>query len=70
MSNLKLEDFSPTQQRVIRYVKAALNQQAELGGHCRLPILSAARALVRRGILVEWRSSTFSPKDEKSEIWK
>jgi hypothetical protein len=60
---------SPTQQRVLRAVKHACNMQADLGGNGRLPIISAARALKRKGILIEWRTSSFAPKDRNAPIW-
>ena len=57
----KTKEPSALQMRILRNLYA--NHTAHLGGDGMAPVLSAARALVRKGLAVEARSSFFGITD-------
>lgn len=63
-------ELSVTQQKLLRFLKRQPNMQLMAGGYGRVPWLSSARALVRRKILIEYRTSTFAPSNHNAQIWK
>lgn len=52
--------LSETQEKVLRALSKWPNGHGQVGGHCGAPRLQAARALVRRGLLIEYRTSQFA----------
>lgn len=68
---MKYAELSPTQQLIVRIMKASPNMiNSNLGGDSRIHRISAARALVRKDILIEYRTSHFAVRDRNAEIWK
>jgi hypothetical protein len=62
--------LSPTQQRVLRIVSKAPNGQRQIAGHGMAPFLSAARALVRKGLLRSWQTGHYCITDEGEAYMK
>lgn len=56
---IEIEHLSPTQRKVLRIIARAPNHCRQIAGHKAGPLLSAARALVRKGVLGSWRTGYF-----------
>lgn len=54
-----MSDYSPTQRRVLRELARAPNYMDSMGGNARGPILSACRALMRKGVLRDLGGSRY-----------
>jgi hypothetical protein len=61
-------ELSPTQQRVLRSVAGAVNGRRQIAGHGMVGFLSAAKALVRKGLLNSWESGIFWITDQGKAV--
>lgn len=59
--------LTDTQRNVLRMLARAPNSMDNLGGNGRGPILSAARALERKGVVTRMACSTYAIKREYRE---
>ena len=64
-----MSDLTITQKRVIKAMGKAPNGQRQIAGNGMAPFLQSARSLVRKGLLMEWRTSQFSLTDEGKEAF-
>ncbi len=68
--DMKYKDLNQHQQKIARRVKSAPNMQpSNFSGDGQIGVLAPARAMVRKGLLIEWRTSTFAPKDRNDPFW-
>jgi len=58
-----LANMTPMQRKVLRAVLRSGYSGYCMAGNGQAPKVAAARALVRRDVLAEWRTSTFSAKE-------
>ena len=52
--------LSPTQNRILRWAGKAPNGHIIVAGNKQAPFISAARSLVRKGLLIEWKTSHYA----------
>jgi hypothetical protein len=60
----KRPTLTETQEKVLKLVAKSLNGQRQIAGHGMGPYLSAARALVRKGLLGSYQTGHFYITDE------
>lgn len=60
--------LTETQKRLMRWLRKQPNQMGQIAGNGQAPYLQSARALVRKGLLIEWRTSQFATTDEGRNI--
>lgn len=66
---IDIDDLSDTQRRVLRELaREAMPTNVPMGGHGRGPILSACRALVRKGVLRSHYTGRYTLNEEYSEM--
>lgn len=58
------KELSFTQARVMRHLYSQPNHMGQIAGHQMAPFISSARSLVRKGLLLEYRTSQYSVTDE------
>ena len=68
---IEIDDLSDTQRRVLREMaREAMPINVPMGGHGRGPILSACRALVRKGVLHSYHTGTYTLNGEYRDMAK
>ena len=68
---IDIDDLSDTQRRVLRELaREAMPINVPMGGHGRGPILSACRALVRKGVLRSYHTGKYTLNDEYRDMAK
>jgi hypothetical protein len=68
---IDIDDLSDTQRRALREIaREAMPINVPMGGHGRGPILSACRALVRRGVLRSHLTGRYTLVDDYREMAK
>lgn len=65
---VEIESLSDTQRKVLRMLARVPNMMDGLAGNGRGPILSAARALERKGVLRSYRTSHYAVVSEYHEM--
>jgi len=56
--------LSDSQMRILRWAERAANGQIIVAGHGQIHRVSAARALCRKGLMLEWRTSHYAITDD------
>lgn len=65
---IRIDDLSDTQRKVLRLLAREPNMMGGLGGHGRGPILSAARALERKGVIRSYQTSHYVVVNEYRDM--
>lgn len=64
----QIDELSETQRKVLRLLAREPNMMGGLGGNGRGPVLSAARALERRGVIRSYRTSHYVVVNEYRDM--